>query len=499
MATKITDLLPIPEGTHEPHAYQVFGLEPGEQDSAVIAKAVKATVTRLKSVKESTDAKLWATAAQIVQQARVTLADPAKKSQLDARFGIIAIPDEPQAPPPAADASASDPLAGMLPSADPLAALLPTSNPLAPADQTPPPSTDVTNAQPQVDAPAMPAGVFGAAEPEVTPAVNTPVVVRQPTVQRRKRSILGTLLFMSFTLGMIALIGILGYFLLYGPGQVAITKSNEGLSISTQPAPSPAESKIPIAAEPREAPREPDLVMGNLGGNSVPPPRRSLNEPVETNPPEDPGEMSNEPQMEPEPPATEPPPPSPTPAPASLTDEMIAAATESIGRTRSLIQGGKWSEMKTAAEATLEMPMQPPQKAEAETLFEIADLATYYREGINRAVQDLNVGNDFAVTDSFRVIVVEKGEDLLIVRYNEKNRSFTFDEFPFSLAHKLASFSVPDNATTKAAKAVYQAIAPKGTQAHREESVSWLREITEEVEGADPQRIADVLEQMFAG
>jgi len=60
---------------------------------------------------------------------------------------------------------------------------------------------------------------------------------------------------------------------------------------------------------------------------------------------------------------------------------------------------------------------------------------------------------------SHHTLNIEKGDDLLVVRYNEKNRSFTFDEFPFSLAHKLASFSVSDSPTGEAAKAVYQAIA----------------------------------------
>ena len=131
-------------------------------------------------------------------------------------------------------------------------------------------------------------------------------------------------------------------------------------------------------------------------------------------------------------------------------------------------------------------------------MYELADLATYYRGAIERAVAEINVGNDFAVTDTFRVIVVEKGEDLLVVRYSEKNRSFTFDEFPFSLAHRLATFSTKgDSTTTQAAKAAYQAIAPKATDAHRAEAVVWLREITGEVEGADPKRVADTIESLF--
>ncbi len=145
-ATKITDLLPIPEGTRQPHAYQVFGLEDGEQDVRKIADAVKLTITRLKASKESTDAKLWAKAAKLAQDARVVLADPAKKSQLDARFGIISIEDEPQ---PAEQPA--DPLAGVLPTTDPLAAVLPPTNPIAPvAAVAPAPEPGSPASAPQV-------------------------------------------------------------------------------------------------------------------------------------------------------------------------------------------------------------------------------------------------------------------------------------------------------------------------------------------------------------
>ncbi|MFK8112118.1 MAG: hypothetical protein AB8B91_07935 [Rubripirellula sp.] len=496
MATKITDLLPIPEGTQEPHAYQVFGLEPGEQDAQVISAAVQSTVAKIKSIKETTDAKLWSQAAKVVQQARVTLADPEKKSQLDARFGIISIPDEDPEPAAKKSEQTSDPLAGVLPTADPLAAVLPNTNPMAPVEPVPSPDEAVDT--PVV--PSMPAGVFGTAPEQVAvadaPAV--PVVVQPKKVQRRKKSMLATLFFAAFTLGMIGLIGVLGYFLLYGPGQVAITNSGSGLTISTKTPEQSVDPDVPNAAPPKEF----DPVMGRLAGDT-PPPKRSLSDKIEYEPMEEepePGrepepEMEPEPSMEPEMTASASPAPA---APPELTDEKIASAAKAIERVRDLIGDANWSEMKTVAETTLEMPMTPEQKRAAETWFEMADLATYYREAIVRAVADLNVGNDFAVTETFRVIIVEKGEDLLVVRYSEKNRSFTFDEFPFSLAHKLASFSMPDNATREAAKAVYQAIAPKATPQHRTESVGWLRAIDAEVEGVDPKRIADAIEEMFA-
>jgi hypothetical protein len=503
-ATKITDLLPIPKGTRQPHAYQVFGLEDGEQDSAKIADAVKQTIARLKASKDSTDAKLWAKAAKLAQDARVVLADPAKKTQLDARFGIISIEDE---PPPAAlqpVPQVADPLASVLPSSDPLASVLPPANPLAPIAPVAAPAPPT----PQVASPdnVMPAGVFGtpatdahvAGPTSVAPAA--PVFVKPKKSKRRKSSILTTLMFSTFAIAMLALIGALIYSLVSDRG-IAITE--DAIKFTTKPSQSDGTAQVspptPVAEQAQRPPIDP--VMGDLAGDTPPPTRPEKPSGLATalqssNPPADSDTSPmvsppDQPQPGPSPLETE-------PAMEPMTDEMIADAEKALDRVRTLIREAKWGEMKVAAESMLETRMSQEQTAESEALYELADLATYYRGAIERAVAELNVGNDFAVTDSFRVIVVEKGEDLLVVRYSEKNRSFTFDEFPFSLAHRLATFSTKgDSATTQASKAAYQAIAPKATDAHRAEAVTWLREITGEVEGADPKRMADTIESLF--
>ena len=51
--------------------------------------------------------------------------------------------------------------------------------------------------------------------------------------------------------------------------------------------------------------------------------------------------------------------------------------------------------------------------------------------------------------------------------------------------------------TTRAAKAVYQSLAPKSTDTHRQEAIEWLQEIGEGIEDADPQRMAATLESLF--
>ncbi len=289
-ATKITDLLPIPEGTREPHAYQIFGLEDGEQDLAKVAKAVQASVSQLKAAKSSTDPKLWGKAARLVQEARITLADPTKKAQLDARFGIIAFDDEAASP---NSPGSSDPLAAVLPTADPLAAVLPPSNPLAPiagGNSVPPvpaPHAPHSPPVPQVSPEAgptadmVPQSIFGIpthpsaySHPHADPGSAAPVVIRRTKKRRRKSSFLGMFLFAIFALGMFGLIGMLGYFLLFGPGQVAITKTDGQISITTQPVDDNAATPRvgapgPVADQPQRGQFDP--VMGQMAGGVTPP------------------------------------------------------------------------------------------------------------------------------------------------------------------------------------------------------------------------------------
>ena len=176
---------------------------------------------------------------------------------------------------------------------------------------------------------------------------------------------------------------------------------------------------------------------------------------------------------------------------------MIALADEQLDRVEQLIRSAKWQEMLPASEQILQQPMSEEQQQRADALHEVADLATYYRGGIEKAVKDLAVGDTFVVTNDFRVIIVEKGDDLLVVRYNERNRKFRFDELPFSLAHKLAKFAMPDSPGARGAKAVYQSIAPKSTDDHREEALDWLKAIAPETEELDVARTIATLESIY--
>ena len=130
-------------------------------------------------------------------------------------------------------------------------------------------------------------------------------------------------------------------------------------------------------------------------------------------------------------------------------------------------------------------------------MFQFADLATYYRGGIERSIEELDVGDVIDVTDTLKIAIVEKGEEKLVVKYSGRTKEFQYDELPFSLAHSLAGMSIEPSDTRLAAKAAFQSIAPKASDAHREESIDWLRSIAGEVEGADPERVIEVIESMF--
>jgi hypothetical protein len=489
---------------------------------------------------------LWKKAAQVAHQARQTLADPAKKAQLDARFGIVAIADaEPQPesnPTAAVDPLASvlpaaDPLAGVLPSADPLAAVLPTADPLEAVP--PPPSAapvpDIPAPQLPGSPPAKPGGpvptdLFSPASPATgSPAsiATVPVVVKPKKKGRRRRqSAISILLFALFAIGMLGLIGLLGYVVL-SEGQLAITSTDRGISISTQQVDEEPTNQVgpprPLN-EARRPPREFDPVMGSLAGD-VPPPNRPpestgllrgidmtgegidmTGEPLEDSSDmnmESPlGELAPAPPSEPESaPPSEPesePLTDATPEPATQppTDEMIAEADQTLERVRTLIREANWSEMKAAAEAAAGIRMNDQQQGQAKAIYELAELASYYRGGIERAIADQDAGNEIEVNE-IRLVVVETGDDLLVVKLNGRNKTYKFDDIPLSLAHKLARFEIPDSPTGQAAKAAYQAIVPKTTPDYRAQAIDWLREITDPVEGADPQRMAETIEALF--
>ncbi len=215
--------------------------------------------------------------------------------------------------------------------------------------------------------------------------------------------------------------------MVWGPGELAITKQDGELKITTKPVESNRAPQVsqPEPVEKKQRKRRPfDPVMGELVAS--PPPPTAPNQPSElaialqsSIPPE---LAESSPMVSPpDQPQPDPSPPTAAPAVDPLTDEMIADADKGLDRVRTLIREAKWNEMKAAAESMLESSMTKAQQADAEALYELADLATFYRGSIERAVAKLNAGDEVKIND-VRVIVVEKGDDLLVVRLHEEEQ-----------------------------------------------------------------------------
>ncbi len=186
-----------------------------------------------------------------------------------------------------------------------------------------------------------------------------------------------------------------------------------------------------------------------------------------------------------------------TSSPPPKAGEPNPTVAREILVLREIIKNSKWNEMNKQAEKLLTMQINGAQQAEAETLHEITELATYYRVGIEKSVAALNSGNDFEVRKNRRVLVVEKGNDFITILYDRKTTTYSFDELPLSLAHKLATFAIPESPRQVAAKAVYQAISPVSDKQSRDEALTWLSEIEEIAGGENPKRIAESLRRIF--
>ena len=521
-ATKISDLLPIPEDAARPHAYQVFGLEGGEQDANKIKAAVQAVLQHLKDVKEETNPKLWKKAAKAVDQARKILSDPKKRAALDARFGVIDFSDSiPESEDPLANIlpttnplttaapTSSDPLAAVMPSGDPMAAAPMTTTPgTAPAAPMSVPSTTQPAAVTQASvatqptfAPQQGAVAVQAPTPEPAPVAPaprvSPGVVRTRKASRRHKSTFGMVAFGTFMLTCFAVIGGLGYFLFFGPGQLNIVQSGDDISISTE------KPKPPAKQQPRRVrsrPANTDPILGNVPASGisdsvgtiaapvdvdVPKPNMpkvaeefpmvadgatttgtvvadmSMTEPSTPDMANDPDMTNNSEVMTVEAPKVE---------KGELTDEMIAKADEAIAKVEQLIRAKNWSTMKEEADKLTEMMLSDQQAPYAQALYDLADLATFYRGGISKGIMTLQATQTFEITDGLQVAVVEKNPDGIILRVNGRNKTYTLTDMPFVLADRLCGFrfrrtilpiSLPNTAFTRLQKRELTSIDPK--------------------------------------
>lgn len=518
-ASKLSDLLPIHVSDTDPNAYQVFGLQAGEHDSAKVQAAMQEVYAQLKAAKPTADPDLWKQAMKMADTARKLLGDPERRCALDSSLEAAGVIESSLT---SVTANDDDPLAGLLPStaAAPTPALRPPTANVAssvlgvpptdiPAMATPP-ATAAVMGTPPLDASTAPVAAPATA-PMVQPAAGhgTAAIGWTPPKTKRQQKKTGVYLFGFFILLMLGtIIGLLQF--LSGGGRIALTKSGEkddtGVVVS-QPipkrvSPKPRDSILgPLPSNPvTDASQNPKRGSG-LGGIS---PLENMNpsgglpeETAETTKPETPSMPEPQPSMPMPTPSTDPMPEKPIPD--SPTPAMVQANQAKIDAVEELIRSAQWKEMKPAADALLKLNLNPEQTKRADAFYDIADLATYYRGGIERGLRSLQTGNSFDIVDNFPVIVVEVSADSLSIQYNKRTQTYALDELPPRLTEKIAAFALsPEQPDSIAGLALYRLIHPKTNDEYRRDAVKMLASVNGKLETVDSKMLQQVAKEILS-
>jgi len=538
-------LLSLPPETQSPDAYRVLGLNSFESDRSAIQSAADAAVNKLRESKSNADETAWTTAVQWVKTAYAILSDAGKKAAYDRKLMAEN-----------AKLQTLDPLAGMLPGSTPGP---PSSLSLQPghANRLQAPSVDYSLGSPSVSSvgTAQPVAslVTTSSPPSPPTAGNSPEMVMPfvklvPAVKRRRGIPWLPVFLCFFCVLMMAGLGAILYALQTSNKQIVL---NVGTGSTVFGVGSDGDGKaVVLPGEISERSRKPfDPVMGGLAGD-MPPPQptqvvdgspvpefdaetsmpsmetmeletmeletmaletmelETMGGPQENMVPSDKSvsAMSDLPMGTPPPtpaPAaaampTEPPMPAMVPEPVAPTEAQLAEAEEALNAVVVSIKQHDWNQMKTLAKKANTLPMLGPTQARADALYQLADLATYYRGGLEKSLLSLKAGNEFDLTNDLKVVIVEVGTNKLMIRFNGKNKEYTLDSMPLRLAQKIAELSVPiDSPTAQAAKFAFQAIAPVTTPPYRDEAIAELEKITEEVEGAEPAKLVAAIRDIY--
>lgn len=504
--TKISELLPIPENVSQPHAYQIFGLEGGEQDDAKVAEAMREVYAKLKASKSNCDPTVWTQAAKIAETARKILEDPDRRRELDARFGVV---------------PAVDPLSDLLPKADPTTAaavlgMPPLGSPPPEAAAptvlgTPPVGTAHVGTAPSVVPTGQPhsqtqpqlgniATGTGPVSPDGSALGNW-----QPAKPKKKRrkSKTGVFVLGAFVLLMLGAIGgLLHFFNQQGPVVINGSSDNDGRIVA------PSRDVVPTKTV-DDPPKDP--VLDNVASSGIakgpgqssglasanpmdanlikvdPMPVTSKPDPLEpdTATPEETKTMEAAVPVE----STE---------PAAITDQMLAFNDQAIGSVEQLIRDANWLGMKPAAEALEKRTLSAAQAKRATALFDIADLASYYRGAIERGMASLTATSELDLGNDVRAIIVESSESDLTILFDRKQLSYTIDTLPPRLMELIATKALPgDQPDALAGLALYRLIDPKTNAEYRALAFEQLDSVDGQLEAVDSTQLRRVARELF--
>ncbi len=534
--SKLSDLLPIDGSVANPNAYQVFGLHGGGHDDATVGQAIRRVYARLKQTKPTADPNVWKQAAQLAESARQVLEDSDRRQKLDqvlvaagSTTAAGAVAEEHRAV-----ATEDDPLAGLLPPVDPLAGV----KPLPPATQNnaavlgvPP---GVSPAASVLGTPPTPAPQPADQPPPTPQAAATPALSLDAGGQsrpagwspsksvrkKRRKKNTGMLWFGVFVVAMLG--GIIGLLHFLNQGRrIAINTSPEQGVVVAQPMQPPAGSvRAPRRAGDDVLPGAPasgvagalrrqrdDRPNGSGLGQANPlnNPQPAMEPSAPMQPPTSPNPMPAEPNPEPAP-MTEPSQPEPEPMAAAMSEsspqpdpQMVAANRAKMKAVETLIQTAEWDRMKPAAGELLKLELSPEQAARASSIYDIADLAVYYRGAIERGLASLQTGNEFAYIDNIKMIVVEATPQSVTLRYNRRDKSFTLDELPPRLTESLVALTLPmDKPDTIAAQALYRLIHPATNDAYRDDAFESLASVDGQLDQVDTKTLQTLAQELLS-
>ncbi len=469
--------------------YRLLGLRFGESDPAKIAAALQDRARLLSHAKSKANPEAWKKATQWVALARQTLSDPARKQQYDRKRGVASESvaatgrepirpqhDRPQHDRPRDDKPRDDGLAAAIrvPGSDPMAGFLPNASP----------------------------------SDESLPRLGQGKSVTDRHRGRRRRTPHLALLFLTvLVIASFAAVATTLYVLTH----------YDSLQITVGPKAAPSgtlNGRGEIVASPgpeRDRAPEPwDPVMGRILGPGRSPlafPELPENDELsvevtdrDTN--DDPTllnqRINSANSSDPKPSSESPPAMLGEVRSAEPTAEELAIADAAIFAAAEALRSANWEQMLGLTDAAIEHSQTNSQRSIASRYRDLADLATYYQEGIIEALTMLGAGEQINLTDQMQVGIVEANRERLIIRVNGRNKEYAFREIPLLIIHQLARFSMPSDApTTQAAGWVYQAIAPITTADYRERALTELERMDGDDEIGDPRQLAATIRELF--
>jgi len=214
---------------------------------------------------------------------------------------------------------------------------------------------------------------------------------------------------------------------------------------------------------------------------------------------------------EPGPPKPEPAPPDPEMAGMTSNDpsmsettmepdpQRVAANQSKLEAAEQLIQSAQWDRMKPAASEVLQLQLTPAQSKRASSLYDIADLAIYYRGAIERGLASLKTGNEFQYVDDIKMIVVEATPRTVTLRYNRKDMTFAIDELPPRLTESLAALTLsPDKPDAIAAQALYRLVHPSTNDEYRKDAFETLASVDGRLDQVDTAMLQTVAKELLS-